>query len=118
MLFLESPAFVGFSYSNSSEDRIVGDKRTAEDNRAFLLGWLKRFPQFRANPFWLSGRPVMEQHGVLEVNCSAGCQVAEYCCYCSSFVKGVQVSVWKGCKQVCSGGGKGGRVWGREPAHG
>ncbi|GAB4817359.1 hypothetical protein N2152v2_004405 [Parachlorella kessleri] len=55
MLFLESPAFVGWSYSNSSQDRVVGDKRTAEDNHEFLLRWLDRFPQFRDNPFYLSG---------------------------------------------------------------
>ncbi|KAL4423355.1 hypothetical protein ABPG77_004286 [Micractinium sp. CCAP 211/92] len=55
MLFLESPAFVGFSYSNTSSDAVVGDKRTAVDSREFLLRWLDRFPQYRDHPFWLSG---------------------------------------------------------------
>ncbi|KAL4448224.1 hypothetical protein ABPG75_005443 [Micractinium tetrahymenae] len=55
MLFLESPAFVGFSYSNTSDDAVVGDKRTAVDSREFLLRWLDRFPQYRDHPFWLSG---------------------------------------------------------------
>lgn len=30
MLFLESPAFVGFSYSETPKDATVGDKRTSE----------------------------------------------------------------------------------------
>jgi Serine carboxypeptidase len=30
VVFLESPAFVGFSYSDNSSDVVVGDKRTAE----------------------------------------------------------------------------------------
>ncbi|PSC70972.1 serine carboxypeptidase 24-like [Micractinium conductrix] len=55
VLFLESPAFVGFSYSNTSADATVGDKRTAADSRQFMLGWLKRFPQYASHPFWLSG---------------------------------------------------------------
>jgi hypothetical protein len=54
-LFVESPAFVGFSYSNTSEDRAVGDSRTASDNRQFLLRWFERFPQFKSHSFWLSG---------------------------------------------------------------
>ena len=43
-------------------------QRTAADNRAFLLGWFERFPQFRSNPFWLSGEGVKgrgeQQHAV------------------------------------------------------
>lgn len=55
MIYLDSPAFVGYSYSNSSEDLIVGDKRTARDARVFLLGFFERFPHLKANVFWLSG---------------------------------------------------------------
>eukprot|EP00879_Flechtneria_rotunda_P007837 GHRR01008213.1.p2 GENE.GHRR01008213.1~~GHRR01008213.1.p2 ORF type:complete len:332 (+),score=103.32 GHRR01008213.1:244-1239(+) len=55
VLWLESPAFVGFSYSNTSSDAIVGDARTAADARIFLLGWLKRFPQYAHNGFYISG---------------------------------------------------------------
>lgn len=56
VLWIESPAFVGFSYSNSSADAIVGDARTAADSRQFLLGFLERFPRFRDTPFYISGR--------------------------------------------------------------
>ncbi|PNW79430.1 hypothetical protein CHLRE_09g414800v5 [Chlamydomonas reinhardtii] len=55
VLWIESPAFVGFSYSNSSADAIVGDARTAADSRQFLLGFLERFPRFRDTPFYISG---------------------------------------------------------------
>jgi serine carboxypeptidase-like clade 2 len=54
-LFLESPAFVGWSYSNTTDDAIVGDERTAKDSYTFLLHFLKRFPKFENRPFWLAG---------------------------------------------------------------
>ena len=55
IIFLESPAFVGFSYSNSTDDARVGDRRTAEDSLEFLLRWLERFPQYKGRPLWLAG---------------------------------------------------------------
>jgi serine carboxypeptidase-like clade 2 len=55
IIFLESPAFVGWSYSNRTEDRVVGDKRTAADALGFLLGFFQRFPQFKDRPFWIAG---------------------------------------------------------------
>lgn len=55
VLFVESPAFVGFSYSNTSSDAIVGDARTAADSFKFLQGFFERFPHLRDNPFWISG---------------------------------------------------------------
>ena len=55
IVFLESPAFVGWSYSNRTSDRVVGDARTAEDTLKFLLGFLERFPAFEGRPFWIAG---------------------------------------------------------------
>lgn len=55
MLFLESPAFVGFSYSDTEADRTVGDGRTAADSVAFLLGFFERFPELAHRPFFISG---------------------------------------------------------------
>ncbi|KAK9827845.1 hypothetical protein WJX74_005191 [Apatococcus lobatus] len=55
VLFLDSPAFVGWSYSEDAEDRIVGDARTAKDTRNFILGFLERFPQYIDRPLWLAG---------------------------------------------------------------
>ncbi|KAK3422939.1 hypothetical protein EUGRSUZ_G03287, partial [Eucalyptus grandis] len=56
MLFLESPAGVGFSYSNTTSDyRTNGDSKTAADNYVFLLNWLERFPEYKNRDFYISG---------------------------------------------------------------
>ncbi|KAK3422974.1 hypothetical protein EUGRSUZ_G03332 [Eucalyptus grandis] len=56
VLFLESPAGVGFSYSNTTADyRTYGDSKTAEDNYVFLLNWLERFPEYKNRDFFISG---------------------------------------------------------------
>ncbi|KAL3651892.1 hypothetical protein CASFOL_004894 [Castilleja foliolosa] len=56
MLFLESPAGVGFSYSNTTADSVSGgDKQTAIDNYVFLLNWLERFPEYKNKKFYISG---------------------------------------------------------------
>jgi carboxypeptidase C (cathepsin A) len=36
IVYLEQPAFVGWSYSNTSSDRNTGDKRATIDNYAFV----------------------------------------------------------------------------------
>ena len=56
IIFLESPAFVGWSYSNRTSDMVVGDARTADDTLTFLLGFLDRFPAFQGRPFWIAGQ--------------------------------------------------------------
>ncbi|KAG6575709.1 Serine carboxypeptidase-like 40, partial [Cucurbita argyrosperma subsp. sororia] len=56
VLFLESPAGVGFSYSNTTSDyQSNGDKNTAIDNYAFLVNWLERFPEYKDRDFYISG---------------------------------------------------------------
>jgi len=40
VLFVDSPAFVGWSYSDDPADAVVGDARTAQDLRAFLLAFM------------------------------------------------------------------------------
>ncbi|XP_059650037.1 uncharacterized protein LOC132295764 [Cornus florida] len=56
VLFLESPAGVGFSYSNTSSDyATAGDKRTGEDTYIFLTSWFKRFPQYKARDLYIMG---------------------------------------------------------------
>ncbi|KAI3725803.1 hypothetical protein L1987_65597 [Smallanthus sonchifolius] len=56
MLFLESPAGVGFSYSNTTSDYDKsGDKNTADDAYVFLVNWLERFPQYKTRDFYITG---------------------------------------------------------------
>lgn len=56
LLFLESPAGVGFSYSNTTSDlSTMGDQSTAEDTYTFLLKWFERFPQYKYRDFYIAG---------------------------------------------------------------
>ncbi|KAK6256639.1 hypothetical protein QUC31_000098 [Theobroma cacao] len=56
VIFLESPAGVGFSYSkNSSDYTNVGDRKTAQDSYIFLINWLERFPQYKTRDFYITG---------------------------------------------------------------
>ncbi|CAL5370729.1 unnamed protein product [Camellia sinensis] len=56
LLFLETPAGVGFSYSNRSSDLFnTGDRRTAEDSLQFLIRWMDRFPRYKSREVYLTG---------------------------------------------------------------
>ncbi|XP_075487525.1 serine carboxypeptidase 1-like [Primulina tabacum] len=55
VLYLESPAGVGFSYSNTTSDYVTGDKRTAADSYTFLVNWLDRFPEYKTRDFFITG---------------------------------------------------------------
>uniref|UniRef100_A0A0E0KPZ6 Carboxypeptidase n=2 Tax=Oryza punctata TaxID=4537 RepID=A0A0E0KPZ6_ORYPU len=56
MLYLESPAGVGFSYSTDpSFYGGVGDSRTARDNLRFLQGWFAKFPQYKGRDLYITG---------------------------------------------------------------
>lgn len=57
VLYLESPAGVGYSYSeNPREDyTIIDDDKTADDVYNFLQEFFKRYPQFQKNDFYVSG---------------------------------------------------------------
>ena len=56
VLFLESPAGVGFSYSNTTADYgRFGDNKTAEDALQFLLNWMDKFPEYKGRDFYLAG---------------------------------------------------------------
>jgi serine carboxypeptidase-like clade 2 len=55
VIWLETPSGVGFSYSNTSSDRNVGDVRTADDTYTFLLRFFQRYPQFAGRDFWVTG---------------------------------------------------------------
>eukprot|EP00667_Euglena_gracilis_P009413 EG_transcript_9562 len=53
MLFLESPAGVGFSFS--SQPYVPNDNSTADDNYRFLKRWFQAYPEFAQNDFYISG---------------------------------------------------------------
>ncbi|XP_016510617.1 putative serine carboxypeptidase-like 23 [Nicotiana tabacum] len=56
IIFLESPAGVGFSYTNTSTDyNSSGDRTTAIDSYTFLVNWLERFPEYKTRDFYLTG---------------------------------------------------------------
>eukprot|EP00887_Chlorella_sp_A99_P001282 scaffold14.g1282.t1 len=55
IIYLDSPALVGFSYSNRSDDRETGDERTATDNLQFIRSFLDLFPALAHHRFWLAG---------------------------------------------------------------
>ncbi|CAH1453942.1 unnamed protein product [Lactuca virosa] len=55
LLFVESPAGVGWSYSNTSSDYTTGDANTARDMHTFLMYWYKKFPSFRSRDLYLTG---------------------------------------------------------------
>ncbi|XP_051183430.1 serine carboxypeptidase 2 [Lolium perenne] len=56
ILFLDSPAGVGFSYTNTTSDLYTsGDNRTAHDSYTFLLKWFEKFPHYMYRDFYIAG---------------------------------------------------------------
>ncbi|VFQ94976.1 unnamed protein product [Cuscuta campestris] len=55
LLFVESPAGVGWSYSNTTSDYNCGDASSARDLRIFLMKWLSKFPSYRTKDLYLTG---------------------------------------------------------------
>ncbi|XP_010251666.1 PREDICTED: serine carboxypeptidase-like 20 [Nelumbo nucifera] len=55
IIYLESPAGVGFSYSKNESDYKTGDLKTASDTHTFLLKWFGQYPEFLSNPFFIAG---------------------------------------------------------------
>uniref|UniRef100_A0A914L712 Carboxypeptidase n=1 Tax=Meloidogyne incognita TaxID=6306 RepID=A0A914L712_MELIC len=55
IIFLESPAWVGFSYKNIPKNVTTGDDEVVLANYAALKDFLKKYPSFKANPLFLTG---------------------------------------------------------------
>nr|XP_043611117.1 serine carboxypeptidase-like 45 [Erigeron canadensis] len=56
MLYLESPAGVGFSYSvEKSFYTSANDVLTAGDNLAFLENWFEKYPEYKNRDFYITG---------------------------------------------------------------
>ncbi|XP_072374734.1 lysosomal protective protein-like [Scyliorhinus torazame] len=54
VLYLESPAGVGFSYSDN-RNYVTNDMEVAENNYLALLDFFKKFPSFQRNDFYVTG---------------------------------------------------------------
>lgn len=54
VLFVESPAGVGFSYAVDG-DIVADDDTTAAQNHLALRSFLRKFPQYKNNPLYLTG---------------------------------------------------------------
>eukprot|EP01103_Thecamoeba_quadrilineata_P014500 TRINITY_DN433_c0_g1_i1.p1 TRINITY_DN433_c0_g1~~TRINITY_DN433_c0_g1_i1.p1 ORF type:complete len:476 (-),score=107.33 TRINITY_DN433_c0_g1_i1:116-1543(-) len=55
VLYIEAPAGVGFSYSNTTADYNTNDTRTASDNYQFLVNFLQEYPQYQGRDTWIAG---------------------------------------------------------------
>jgi carboxypeptidase C (cathepsin A) len=55
VVYLEQPAFVGFSYSNTSSDTNTGDVQATKDNVAFVQGFLDLYPDYAGRNTWFTG---------------------------------------------------------------
>ena len=54
MVFIESPAGVGFSYSDVPSDYVTGDAQTAIDNYNLIQAFLVRFPKFANSSLYIT----------------------------------------------------------------
>ncbi len=54
VLYVEQPAFVGFSVGKE-EDKVTNDDIAALDNVQAMVSFFEKFPQFRANELFVSG---------------------------------------------------------------
>ncbi|KAL8129248.1 hypothetical protein V2J09_018403 [Rumex salicifolius] len=55
IIYLDSPAGVGYSYSTNASDYLTGDAQIASDTHHFLLKWFDIFKELQSNPFYISG---------------------------------------------------------------
>ena len=55
VLYIESPAGVGFSYCGNTADCTFDDDTSAQDNLTTILEWYELFPEFKANDLYISG---------------------------------------------------------------
>jgi len=55
MVFLESPAGVGFSYCETAAGCAHTDTSSAVDNLAAVVDFYSKFPELSANELWIAG---------------------------------------------------------------
>jgi len=57
IIYLESPAGVGFSYidSNKEEDLLIDDRISGLENLQAVIDFFRKYPSFRTNDFYIAG---------------------------------------------------------------
>jgi carboxypeptidase C (cathepsin A) len=55
MVYIESPAGVGFSYADTPQGLVHNDTSTAEDNYATLMQFFKYYPELSQRDVWITG---------------------------------------------------------------
>jgi len=55
VLFIESPAGVGWSVAGSDSDLDTNDMLQSEDAMSALRKWYKKFPEYLSNELFISG---------------------------------------------------------------
>lgn len=55
LVFLESPAGVGFSYADSPAGLMHNDTSTAEDAYAAVMDFFAGYPEYKNNDFYIAG---------------------------------------------------------------
>ena len=55
VLYLQTPAGVGFSYRENSQKYATDDDQVARDNHEAMKHFFIKFPQFKSNPFFVTG---------------------------------------------------------------
>lgn len=55
MLYVDSPAGVGLSYSETKDDYTTNDTHTAADLNTFLRAFFSRYAAFSERDFYISG---------------------------------------------------------------
>lgn len=56
VLYLESPAGVGFSYASNSTGTTTDDSTTAADTYTFLKKWFDLYPEYKKNDLYVAGK--------------------------------------------------------------
>ena len=55
MLYIESPAGVGYSRCNNADECVFTDENSATDNLTAILAWYDKFTEFGAHDLYISG---------------------------------------------------------------
>lgn len=54
VIYIESPAGVGYSYTDEEKPK-YNDTTSAEDNYKAIKTWFSKFPEYKTNEFFISG---------------------------------------------------------------